>query len=414
MLFRGKSIQEINENDLYDLIGNEQEGKFVDFKESAYPSPPENQLPTDQRERDRVKNQWKIDLCTDIVAFANASGGWIICGMKERGGIATELCGLGAEVNGEGERLRLGQCAQSGIEPPISGLEVEVVSMEDTAKSKMLVIHIPRSYRAPHRIKATSKFYIRRSANDEMNMDELRAAFSLSENLENRIKAFRKERADILASDEAHEEIPVMLSPGVRLVLHVIPLSFADTGQIVDLSTFQSTSNPAQWILKHNLHHGRFNLEGYVRPNGIERDGSHQLEGYTQIYRNGVVEAVDTIYAKDQLIYLPSIEQASLRLLERSLVIEENLGVYAPLVLMISLLGVKNHKFTITNESSLYPQDPSLPINRYKLLIPDIVIENYEPDHKSLIRPIFDMLWNVGGWERSFSYDENGVWKRDR
>ena len=72
MIFVSKSIQNITENDLGSLIGTESEGEAVDFKEFAYPPPLDNQLPTDQKEKERLKNEWKVSLCTDLSAFANA------------------------------------------------------------------------------------------------------------------------------------------------------------------------------------------------------------------------------------------------------------------------------------------------------------------------------------------------------
>lgn len=390
----GKPIHEITENDLQNLIGKPEDNN-LEFKKI---------LPNPQT--------GKTEFLVDVSAFANAGGGHIIYGMDEEDLKAAELCGLGA-INVEKEVQRLQNWTNEGIEPRIPGLRIRPIDLSGKAVTA-IVIHIPHSFAAPHQIKDTRRFHSRYSiGKDGMNVAELRAAFNLSENLENRIKTFRKERADILSSDDAEEEIPVILIPGIRLVMHIIPLSFLDIGQIIDLSTFQFTSNPAQWIMEHHMNYGRFNLEGFVRPDGIEnKDGSTQLRGYTQVYRNGVIEAVDTVYEKDQLLYLPSIEGASLRLFKRSLAIEENLGVVTPLVLMLTLLGVKNCRFEIPDHFTGGTQS-SLPMSKNKLLIPDIVIEDYEQPHRDLMKYVFDMLWNAGGWERSFSYDENGAWKRN-
>ncbi len=36
----------------------------------------------------------------------------------------------------------------------------------------------------------------------------------------------------------------------------------------------------------------------------------------------------------------------------------------------------------------------------------------FDQNPKTLLRRIFDILWNSGGWQRSFSYDDNGNWIR--
>ena len=117
--------------------------------------------------------------------------------MKEKGGIASELCGLGNNLNVEREIARLEQSANVGIEPPISSLRFQAISLQDETKAKAIIVHIPRSFRGPHRVKATRKFHVRRSGrNDEMNIDELRTAFILSDSLVEKIKAFRRIRVN--------------------------------------------------------------------------------------------------------------------------------------------------------------------------------------------------------------------------
>jgi hypothetical protein len=49
-------------------------------------------------------------------------------------------------------------------------------------------------------------------------------------------------------------------------------------------------------------------------------------------------------------------------------------------------------------------------IDRDMLLLPDVLIETYTPDMPTLLRPLFDAVWNAAGWERSINYDEKGKW----
>jgi hypothetical protein len=414
VLFRGKSIHEIDENDLLGLIGTSNEDQAVDFKKFAYPPPPNSELPSNQSERDKAKNKWKLDLCTDLSAFANAHGGWIICGMKEKDGTATELCGVGASVNAEKEIARLEQCAMSGIEPALPRLEFGSVALDDAEKSRAIVIHVPRSFRAPHRVRETSKFHVRRSGrNDEMNIDELRAAFNLSETLIDRVKSFRNERIGALAEDR-QEDIPVLLNPGMRIVLHVVPIAFSEPAHSLDLSALYPRSS-AMWVHEKHMASGRFTLHGYVKPRGSERLSS--TRGYVQIFRNGIVECVEVIQLsqppQDVPTSLGSLEDIVLDNLDTALHAQKNLGVQLPSVIMLSLLGTKNCVFISGRDISFERSDhPPMPLNNNRILIPDALIEEYISDHKTVMKPIFDILWNTAGWERSMSYDENGNWVR--
>jgi len=411
--FNWKTAKDIDENDLLSLIGASWEGQSIDFKKSAYPPPPDDALPSDQGERDRVKNRWKIDLCTDLSALANARGGWIICGIKEKGGVAEELCGLGVDVDLESEISRLEQCAMSGIEPTLPALEIEPVKLEDPTKAAALVIRVPRSYRAPHRVRETRKFHVRRSGrNDEMNIDDLRMAFNLSESLVERVRDFRTTRIEALAANR-QEDIPVLLNPGARCVLHAIPLTSLDVGSTLDLSAF-NPRNPAQWTAQKMLYHGRFNLSGYVRPNGIE-EPPRALNGYIQVFRNGAVECVETINAVDsaigEMIGLDTLEHIIINDFETALLIQKNLGVSLPIVIMVSVLGVKDAVLTMDRRRAFrYSEYRSIPLYQDRLLIPDTLVEDYETDPKSAAKPILDILWNVAGWERSLSYDDHGNW----
>ncbi|MCZ7590609.1 MAG: ATP-binding protein, partial [Gaiella sp.] len=380
MLFRGKAIQEIDKNDLLGLIGTSEQQQEVDFKKFAYPPPPDSELPSNQSERDKVRNRWKIDLCTDLTALANAHGGWIICGMKEMNGTATELCGIGPSVNAEREIARLEQCAVSGVEPPLPRIKFQSVDLADPEKAQAILIHVPRSFRAPHRVRETGKFHIRRSGrNDEMNIEELRAAFNLSANLVDRVKNFRKERTDTIA-DHKQEEIPVQLEYGPGIVLHIVPILFSEPASAFDLSVFQSRS-PAMWVHEKYLSNGRFNLEGYVKPHGDH--------GYTQVFRNGAVECAEIKRGwgskQERSIGLYVLEDLTLCYLDPALYAQKNLGVQLPSAVLLSLIGVRGYALvTGANHPFERSDHPPITLNRDTILLPDVLIEDYACDHKAV------------------------------
>ena len=44
------------------------------------------------------------------------------------------------------------------------------------------------------------------------------------------------------------------------------------------------------------------------------------------------------------------------------------------------------------------------------LLLPEIVIEDYEVSAKDILRPCFDSIWNACGFPRSLNYNDAGEW----
>lgn len=409
MLFAGKTLQQISEADLINLIGVTRENESVDFKEFAYPQPPEDQLPADQRERDRIKNEWKVDLCSDLSALANASGGWIICGMKEQGGLATELCGLGTQVNAEREIARLGQTANSGIEPPIAGLAFQTINLQEETKSKVILIHVPRSFRAPHRVKATRKFHVRRSGrNDEMNIDELRIAFNFSESIVEQIKEFRSSRIDVLITD-GHEDVPVRLANGALLVLHLVPLTMANPGARVTFQSFEFASQAfgvdGNWSYAN---YARYNLDGVLVPDRSDAQG--ETEWYYQVFRNGACEYVETLDYSDKMLPLGTLEAYVKQALKYLMLFQKNLGVELPSVVMLTFVGVKGYglKPAIKGLWGSAAEPSTDVITKKNLVLPDVVLDDFTSDPAVILKPVFDVLWNAGGWTGSLNYDENG------
>jgi len=161
-----------------------------------------------------------------VSSFANARGGDLIIGIAAEKGIPVALAPLA--VDADAELLRLGNMARDGLEARIPNLQLHAVQI--AAGGYVLVIRVPRSYRAPHRVifKGLNRFHARSSAGKyEPNVEELRALFAFAPDLAERVRAFRFERiARITAADT-----PVIMQDNCRLVLHVIPFSHFDLRQ---------------------------------------------------------------------------------------------------------------------------------------------------------------------------------------
>ncbi len=402
MLLNGKLITEIEENDLASMIGVASESQNLDFKEHAYPT----------YQDQNGKTTWdKVEFCADLSSFANSFGGWIICGMKEKGGMATEICGLGPTINIEREIQRLEQAANSGIEPRLPTLKFQSVDLADPEKSKVLLIYVGRSFIGPHRVKETSKFHARRSnGKNEMNVDELRIAFNLAESLTERVKNFRQGRVGILNSSDVHEDVPVVLEHGPRIILHSIPLTTLSLGTLIELNSFEFANNVFSDVSQLNafFRGARFNFLGVVFPFGLK---IAEKTEYFQVFRNGSVEYVSVLDhgdLREKTVNPFRIEQKVLMNLSIILKMQKSLGVDSPTTIMLSLIGLNDYSFELPGLRNAF--EGVTPISQERILFPDVILTDYEQNLKTVLRPLLNIFWNTGGFSGSASYDEDGNW----
>ena len=133
---------------------------------------------------------------------------------------------------------------------------------------------------------------------------------------------------------------------------------------------------------------------------------------YLQVFRSGIVEAVNRSlleHGPDEPKYIANVayEDALLRGLRRILDLQKKLGVEPPVVVMLSLLGVKGYVMYVGVERRF---GGGRPIDRDALLIPEVLVEDLDADVDAILRPIFDALWNATGWPGSINFDEAGKW----
>ena len=211
-------------------------------------------------------------------------------------------------------------------------------------------------------------------------------------------------------------ETPLLLVKDPKIVLHIIPVEFFNKHQTLviqklnhsdrgfefqPISIFQSSGGG--W-------NTRFNFDGFVNYDTLEKNG---FFSYTQVFRNAVIEAVDTctvatVLADGRFLtpqnYEVSIVQA-LHLYTSSLVKK---NIYGPCFVFLSLLGVK--KYEIYNQFD-FLRNRKPQIDRDNLLLPEIYIEEISdfsaPD---VMKPAFDMVWNAGGYMGSRNYNKKGKW----
>jgi len=389
MPISSKPFELLDESDLQSLVSNQRlENKTIEYKESL----PDN------------SDSDKKEFLAEISSFANAAGGDLIFGIGEIDGIPSELCGLEL-TNVDAEKLRLESIIRDGIDPRIPVVSIRDIPLQTRELKVAIVIRVPRSWALPHMVtfKGHSRFYSRNSAGKyPLDVSDIRALFALSETTAERIRNFRLERLSKIISGET----PVALDEVPKIILHIIPFGAFDPAAKFDVSSLvrdtgllQPMSAP-NWSHRHNfdglLTYGQYSISPYAYT-------------YLQIFRNGIIEAVNAFLLSDgSSIPSQQYEKGLLDGLKRFFSIQKKLGVEPPLFIMLTLLGVAGYTMAVDRARLIWHSD--YPIDRDSLLIPEVMVENFECDPAEVMRPAFDAVWNAAGWPRSMNYDDEGKW----
>lgn len=150
-------------------------------------------------------------LLSEMVAFANGRGGWLLLGVREGGIHPARAIGLAALPACGDLADRLAKQARDLIEPQVPVLDVVPVPASESGDG-FVVARVGRSHRAPHRLRIDRECYVRRGDRSEkMTMEEIqdltilvsRGAAALGSAVANR-------------SEEALAWIKSLERPGVR------------------------------------------------------------------------------------------------------------------------------------------------------------------------------------------------------
>lgn len=382
------NFDEITAADIQQLVDNSvSEGLRVEFKRELYGN----------------DDKQKKELLKDVSAFANSHGGHLILGVEEKNGAASCVVGL-AGINPDTEVQRLQQSLQTGVEPRIQGIRIRAIPVD--GGRFVIVVRIPHSWNQPHRasFKNSLHFWIRDSSGaHEASMDELRNIFTLSSSTIEKIRAFRHDRIRMIQAGEGARP----LVGGGRLILHIVPLSAFSSAEQIDLEAALANNEAFLPIGAPGMT-PRFNFEGFINTRSGEKN-----EGYTQIYRNGIVEAAlgEIIVERDRDRFIPGLylEEQIFQVLDHYIDGLKAINVSPPLVIMFTLEGVGGCIYAVTGNRHVGERHR---IDRPLLLLPECLLDEYgeRTDYHRCVKPAFDALWNAIGYSGSQFFNENGVW----
>lgn len=349
----------------------------------------------------------KREFLKDVTALANSHGGHLLLGIEESGGVAAQIAGVEC-ADTDSEILRMEQIVRSGVEPAISGIRIKTIVAEQNRN--VFVLRIPRSWHPPHRVvaKGLNRFYIRHSAGvHEPSIEELRVLFTQSSTALEQARRFRDERIATVCAGEGSRP----LVAGGRLFIHIVPTA-ASSGMVsLDIEAIHANHVAFRPLGSMGMS-PRFNYHGFINERGGDENN-----GYTQIFRNGCLEATmgGIVRERDGRRGIPgqSIEGYIFEVLSPYICGLRDVGVPPPLIVMFTLEGVGGAHYHV-RRNTWGDYEPPLPDETLRL--PEGFLEDYgeDVDHHRAARPAFDALWNAIGYSESQFFNDDGLWVGER
>jgi Putative DNA-binding domain len=355
--------------------------------------------------------QSKVDFLSDVAAFANASGGDLIFGvreMREEGkptAIPEGFTKLRPRGTWDEMKRGLDSMIRTGIEPTLS---VRIVQVDDLPEGPVIVIRVPASWVAPHMVTKYGRdalkpqFYRRHNGgNHSMDIDEIRAAFTLSGSRVERLRRFREERVSLITSQ--HDSVPALKGAEERYILHLLPFAAFEPTATVDISRLAGRKwGPSTAFPSSRWRGSSFNFDGYLIRDFYQRDET--MTSYVQIYRSGAIEAAKVLgYGS----YIGNdFEWIIIRRVAEYLEIQRELDAQTPVLIMPTLWGLKGKPL-------IPPPNKPDPLNYFDrdiLPLPESVVNDFDAPLAEALRPSFDALYQSAGGPRSPNYDREGKW----
>ena len=343
------------------------------------------------------------EFLADISAFANSSGGDIIYGIDEDG--EGRAAGIVPQIgNADEEARRIQDVLMNGIEPRVPGLQVQAVSVAD---GFILIIRVPQSWAGPHRVKTNQHFFIRENGRKrQLDVPEVKGLFLRADYQAKQVRDFRTERLGKLLAGEA----PHRLVPGAVLVVHLVP-TMASIG-LANVDPIMYMRERVLPVLSGTIPGARVNADGALAVRNPRAEGTY---GYSQLFRNGYLETTKVYeYDENGRAALGSIayEEVFIALVRRMREEFTHLGIGTEMTCMVSILdadrvelGFERWRYEVEEHQGHF--------DRKILVLPDVLLPA-DLTAEQALRPVFDLVWQSAGMERSANYNNAGEWAPER
>lgn len=372
------------------------EGRDLDYKE---------ELPKDS---DEDKQEFRYD----VSALANASGGVILYGIREKRDSEGQTTGVPDEIiplkiNPDSATLRLEHLLRSHIDPKIPGVQIRFIPCQG---GHVGVVRVPRSWAGLHLVyhNKSYRFYSRTSKGKYiLDATEIRNGFVTAQEGVERLRRFRHDRLTRIVADEG----PAKLEEGPTAILHVFPLSLGDPSLRIDLSPTYTPSAFPPTLGGSIGFNSDYNYDGFVKTVLPEID---KASNYIQFFRNGAIEEVYGRLQDERSTVLRAdwLEEASILSLTTCLSASREIGLTPPLFVCLSLFGVQGLSYGVDRIGGYRRGLRVHPFREPQYILPEILVHGFDEETQTILRPAFDRIWNAAGIKGSIFYDQDGKWIR--
>ena len=216
---------------------------------------------------------------------------------------------------------------------------------------------------------------------------------------------FRDDRVRLIADSRNI----VLLDHSPTIIVHLMPSREYDVDLLdkFDKDAFSAETLPLVFNREYSIDS---NVDGYVAH--APRDQPYYA--CTQIFHDGKIEIVRASYfGEGRRLIHRKFEEEFLRAIQRSLVLQQQLGIPAPVLATLSVVGAAGCRIT-KDDSNVYAESTPIKQESDVMKMPELTITTLSPQTLShlavLMRGSFDRIWREAGLHKSPSYDGEGKW----
>jgi hypothetical protein len=223
--------------------------------------------------------------------------------------------------------------------------------------------------------------------------------------LSDQIKHFRLDRIGQISCGLT----PVPMSREGKIILHVVPLTAFDLRQTIVVG--EIVKNPYNFppLKQARTAGARVNMDGFLSYSNTT-PGIAEQPAYCQVFRSGIVEAVSHAGNSTGMIIAEEIEIALVSGVLRYSNSLSQYGFEPPLVVLLSLVGVRGAVLRPTQYSWIN-DSLEAKVDRDPLLFTDVLLEALPrgyADAGIFLRPMLEQLANAAGLAEAPNFEVNG------
>lgn len=354
----------------------------------------------------------KKEFIADLTAMANTEGGVIVYGIEEgkdasgkNTGIASNIVGI-VVPNKDKLVQQIEDTVRSNTDPKINTIGIRFVAVEGV---EVLLIGVNKFISLPHMMtyKSSNKYYKRRNTGKYLvDSNELYELFMSNFLLKDRANNFVKERIAEVRNGGFFPNLDLVGS----FFLHIVPIRhLADN--LIDLTSMRNTEFLRQRMTPLMTGGGNqnFNLDGFMTYSSI----GQEIHSFTQLFRDGCLEFYTShFHRKDETkgdVYQINgfyIEGLVVESISKAFEIYAEFKIEPPYAIFINVFDTENG--ILVGDSRLWHYRATL-IGRNSILLPSVLLQSNSVDLWKELKPIFDILWQSGGYSKSPYYKEDGT-----